>query len=118
MSLITDQGDDPFSREYSASKFLEKLVSYAKVAGSEVVERALQLYFALQDPDTPKWAKVVIIGALGYFVTPLDAIPDFVPAVGYSDDLGVLALALARVAMCITPAIKEQARVKMSQWFE
>ena len=90
---------------------------FAKVAGAEVVERALQLYYAAQDPQTPAWAKAVIYGALGYFIFPVDAIPDAVPAVGFSDDLGVLVAALASVAMYITPAVKEQARVRIRDWF-
>jgi uncharacterized membrane protein YkvA (DUF1232 family) len=118
MSTSSDRPIDEFSQQYSEGKFFDKLVTYAKVAGAEVVERALQLYFALQATSTPKWAKITIIGALGYFITPLDAIPDFIPVVGYSDDLGVLALALARVAMCITPEIKAMARAKMKDWFE
>jgi len=92
-------------------------VRFAKVAGAEVVERALQLYYAAQDPQTPAWAKAVIYGALGYFIFPVDAIPDAVPAVGFSDDLGVLVAALASVAMYITPAVKEQARVRIRDWF-
>ena len=43
------------------------------------MERALQLYFAAEDPQTPKWAKGVIYAALGHFILPVDAIPDAVP---------------------------------------
>ncbi|MEX2113767.1 MAG: YkvA family protein [Pirellulales bacterium] len=111
------ESQNEFAREFSDEKFREKLLRYAKTAGSEVVERSLQLYYALDGPDTPKWAKGVIIGALGYFITPLDAIPDFVPAAGYSDDLGVLVLALATVAFCITPQVKDKAKQKLQEWF-
>jgi uncharacterized membrane protein YkvA (DUF1232 family) len=109
--------DSEFSRQYSETKFWEKLVMYAKNAGTEVVERALQLYYAAQEPDTPAWAKGVIIASLGYFISPLDAILDAAPVVGFSDDLGVLALAIATVAVYITPAVKQQARAKMKDWF-
>ncbi|WP_211605080.1 YkvA family protein [Vreelandella arcis] len=44
------------------------------------------------------WAKTTIYGALGYFISPVDAIPDLAPIVGYADDIGVLAGALAMVA--------------------
>jgi uncharacterized membrane protein YkvA (DUF1232 family) len=106
-----------YSRQYSEKKFWDKLVVYGKSAGTEVVERALQLYYAAQEPDTPVWAKGVIIASLGYFISPLDAILDAAPVVGFSDDLGVLALALATVAMYITPPVKQQARAKMNDWF-
>jgi uncharacterized membrane protein YkvA (DUF1232 family) len=112
-----DRPDDEFTRQYSETGFWDKLVRFAKVAGSEVVERALQLFYAAQDPQTPAWAKGVIYAALGYFIFPVDAIPDGVPAVGFSDDLGVLVAALASVAMFITPAVKEQARTKVRDWF-
>src|SRR4029078_8917159 len=109
--------DNEYSQQYSEKKFWDKLVLYAKSAGSEVVERALQLYYSAQEPDTPKWAKGVIIASLGYFISPLDAILDVTPVVGFSDDLGVLALALATVAMSITPAVRQQAGEKMRDWF-
>jgi uncharacterized membrane protein YkvA (DUF1232 family) len=117
MATDADRPDDEYSRQYSDAKYWEKVVGYAKVAGSEVVGKTLQLYYAAQEPDTPKWAKGVIIGALGYFITPIDAIPDMIPAAGYSDDLGVLALAIATVALYITPAVKQKAQAKMQDWF-
>lgn len=112
-----DRPDDEFSKQYSEENFWAKLLRYAKTAGSEVVERALWLYYAAEDPATPTWAKGVIAAALGYFISPVDAFPDAIPAAGYSDDLGVLALAIASVAMYITPAVKEKARAKLKDWF-
>lgn len=109
--------ENEFAKQYSDEGFWDKLLRYAKVAGAEVVERALQLYYAAQDPNTPVWAKVVICGALGYFIVPLDAIPDPVPVAGYTDDLGVLAMAIATVAMYITPEVKQKAKQKMDDWF-
>jgi uncharacterized membrane protein YkvA (DUF1232 family) len=109
---------DEFSKEYTAERFWAKLLRYAKTAGAEVAERALMLFYALEEPRMPAWAKAVIIGALGYFIAPADAIPDFVPAAGYSDDLGVLVLALATVVVYITPEVKEKARAKVKEWFE
>lgn len=116
MHVEMDQQDDEYTQQYSEGRFWDKLLRFAKTAGVEVVERALRLYYAAQDPGTPKWAKTVIIAALGYFISPADAIPDIVPLVGYSDDLGVLSLAIATVAMYITPEVKEQARAKMKDW--
>jgi len=118
MSRETEQPGDEFSKQYSAENLRAKLTRYARNAGAEVVERALQLYYALEDPRIPRWAKVVIIGALGYFITPTDAIPDLIPAAGYSDDLGVLVLALATVAIHISSEVREKARQKMHEWFE
>lgn len=82
-----------------------------------MVEKALWLYYAAQSPDTPRWARTAIYGALGYFIFPLDAIPDFAAVVGYTDDLGVLAAALATVSLYITDDIKDRTRQTMGKWF-
>lgn len=112
--------NDPrgFEKDYSETGFWNKVLAYAKSAGRDVIEKALRLFYATQAPDTPVWAKTVIYGALGYFIHVFDAIPDLTPAVGYSDDLGVLVAALATVAACITPEIEQRASKKLSQWFD
>ncbi|MED5500008.1 MAG: DUF1232 domain-containing protein, partial [Pseudomonadota bacterium] len=69
---------DSHGEIYSDERFWRKLTRFGKRAGREVVLKALQLYFVLKRPDVPLWAKSTIIGALGYFISPLDAIPDFV----------------------------------------
>ncbi|MGB0564183.1 MAG: YkvA family protein [Spirulinaceae cyanobacterium] len=102
---------------YSNDRFWRKLGRFARVAGKQVVEKALILYYAAQAPETPAWAKTTIYGALAYFILPTDLIPDFVPIAGYGDDLATLAAAVAAVATAITPEIKTQARQKLSDWF-
>ncbi len=102
---------------FSDSNLWSKLFRHAKTAGSEVVEKVLWLYYAAQDPHTPRWAKMTIYSALGYFIFPLDAIPDFVAVFGYTDDLGVLVAALATVSAYITDDVKQRTRLKMTQWF-
>lgn len=106
-----------FTKEYTEDGLWGKIKIFAKVAGTEVIEKVLQLYYALQSPETPIWAKSVIIGALGYFISPLDAIPDIIPVVGYTDDLGVLAAAVTTVATYITDDIKAKAKIKLAEWF-
>ena len=106
-----------YEEAYSESGFREKLTRYARVAGREVVEKALWLYYAMQEEKAPAWAKATIVGALGYFITPLDAIVDLTPVVGYADDLGVLALALAAVATYVNDDVREKTRVRMREWF-
>lgn len=106
-----------YETHYSDENFRQKMTRYAKKAGREVVEKALWLHYAAQDPATPKWAKAAMYSALGYFILPLDAIPDFAPLVGYTDDLSVMAAALVVTSMYITGAVKEQARSKVDGWF-
>lgn len=106
-----------FEESYSDDNFWSKVKEFAKIAGFEVVEKALWLYYALHEPDTPTWAKATIIGALGYFISPLDAIPDVMPFVGYSDDLGVLVLAVATVSAYINQNVKSKTNEKLTFWF-
>ena len=109
--------NDGFAKDYSETGFWEKIKSFALVAGKEVIGKALQLYYTMQAPATPVWAKTVIIAALGYFISPIDAIPDIIPVVGYADDLGVLVAAVATVGTYITDDIKAKAEDKIKEWF-
>ena len=102
---------------YSDSSFWDKLKHFALSAGKEVIEKALWLYYAAQRPETPKWAKTAIYGALAYFISPIDAIPDITPLVGFTDDLGALAAAIAMVSVYINDDEKAQARQKLLHWF-
>jgi uncharacterized membrane protein YkvA (DUF1232 family) len=102
--------------EYSDKSFWAKCKKAAKIAGAEVMRKALWLFYAAQAKGTPAWAKTIIYGALAYFILPIDAIPDVIPVAGYSDDLGALAAALASVAMYVNKDVKEQAEEKMRDW--
>ena len=115
---MTENGSsNDYSQEYKEKSFWEKLGKYAIVAGKVVIEKALVLYYCLQDPDTPAKEKAIIIAALGYFILPLDAIPDMTPVAGYTDDLGALLLALKVVSMHIKPEHHSKAKEKLVQWF-
>jgi uncharacterized membrane protein YkvA (DUF1232 family) len=113
MSTELDKPEDGFSDE----GFWAKLKAAARVAGREVVYAALCLYYAAQRPETPHWAKMVIFGALAYFVLPTDAIPDFLPGVGYGDDLGALVAATTTVARFVDADVKRLAQERVQEWF-
>ncbi|UAW99875.1 DUF1232 domain-containing protein [Halopseudomonas nanhaiensis] len=104
-------------QSFSDSQFWDKLHRYARKAGREVVERALCLYYAARRPETPTWAKTTIFGALAYFISPIDAIPDLLPFIGFSDDLTVMAAALALVSLYINDEVKRRARATTEKWF-
>ena len=67
------------ANEFDDGSFWDKVKNFALKAGKEVIEKALWLYYAAQQPNTPVWAKTVIYGALAYFVLPVDAVPDAIP---------------------------------------
>lgn len=110
--------DTDYTTHYSDAGFWDKVKGYAKVAGRKVLEPALKMYYSATDPDTPRWAKATIYGALGYFISPLDGIPDLLPVVGYSDDLGILLAALAAVAAYIKEEHATRARATLTQWLD
>jgi uncharacterized membrane protein YkvA (DUF1232 family) len=112
--LPTLKGADDFN----AQGFWRKLSRFAATAGKDVVERALWLYYAAQRPDTPAWAKATVYGALTYFVLPTDAVPDIIPLSGYSDDIGILAVAVATIAGYIDSGVKAKAAKTLHRWFE
>ena len=106
-----------YSAAYSSNGFWDKVGDCASAVGKKVLRPALLLYYTLQKDDVPAWAKATIIGALGYFISPIDAIPDFMPVIGYSDDLVVMGAALATVAMHIDDEVRQKADQKLAEWF-
>lgn len=102
---------------FDDGSFWNKVKNFALKAGKEVIEKALWLYYAAQQPNTPAWARTVIYGALAYFVLPVDAVPDAIPVAGFTDDLGALAAALGTVSMYVTAQVKTMASEKMKEWF-
>lgn len=103
--------------DFSEPRFREKLARVARRSGRAVVEKALWLYLAAKRPATPAWARATVYGALAYFVLPADAVPDLIPGAGYSDDLGVLAFAVATIAAHIDEAVKQETARRLARWF-
>ncbi|WP_258833999.1 YkvA family protein [Peribacillus frigoritolerans] len=105
-----------YSDNFSEDSFWKKIQKFGKKAGVKVVYVALLLFYTLQKPTTPVWAKTVIIGALGYFILPIDLIPDLVPG-GYTDDFSGLFGALITVSMFIDEEVKLNAKERIGIWF-
>ncbi len=106
-------GDDPQKNE----RFVrEKFVAKAKRHLNRIplAQDTVAMYFCLLDPKTPLWVKGTVAAALAYFILPFDAVPDFLPLFGLSDDAGVLAGALAAVSSHIT----EEHRARARGWME
>jgi uncharacterized membrane protein YkvA (DUF1232 family) len=88
--------------------FWRKLASVA--ARIPFTEDLLAAYYCAFDHNTPLQVKATLVGAIAYFVLPIDAIPDVLPVLGFTDDAAVLATAIKLVAGHILPAHKEAAR--------
>jgi uncharacterized membrane protein YkvA (DUF1232 family) len=106
-----------FRRHYSDASFGEKLKHGAKAAGKKVIYPALLLHYMLKSDAVPLKAKLILSAALGYFILPIDFIPDYAPLLGFTDDLGVLALIIRQMAVYVTPEIRTQAHEHLRKWF-
>lgn len=121
---------DSFSSRFSADEMAEIRKSLRDEArfGSEFMDRLrrvakripfaedlLAAWICARDPATPRRVRLTLLAALGYFVLPLDAIPDIMPLIGFTDDAAVIAAALAAVASSITPAHRDRARQAMTE---
>lgn len=109
---------EKYQKYFSDNQFWGKLKKIARKAGIKVAYAALLLYYVLRNPATPKADRTKIVGALGYLILPTDLLPDFLPVVGFTDDLAALAWALYSVAKNVTPEVKIQARQKLGEWFD
>jgi uncharacterized membrane protein YkvA (DUF1232 family) len=77
-------------------------------------EDLVAAYFCTLDSSTPSRVKVVLFGAIAYFVLPFDAVADILPLLGFADDAAILATAIAQVAESITEAHRDKARQVLS----
>ena len=107
-----------YANKFSQTDFVDKIARIAKRAGSKLVYAALILYYTLQSDKISKTNKAMIIGALGYMISPLDVVPDAIPIAGLTDDLAVLLFVLKKVWTDIDPDIQTKAKERLSKWFD
>ena len=72
-----------YSDKFSPKGFVDKISRIAKRAGAKLVYAALVLFYTLQSKDVSVKDKAIIVGALGYLISPFDVLPDAIPIVGY-----------------------------------
>lgn len=95
---------------YSDNRFWKKIERVAKKVGATVLLPVFTLYYMLQNDKVPLKHKAYIVGALGYFILPIDFLPDgILPVIGFTDDIAVMTLVLNLVKNSVTPEIKAQA---------
>lgn len=103
---------------FSTTGFVEKISRIAKRAGVKLVYVALLLYYTLESDKVSIKDKAIIIGALGYLISPLDVIPDAIPIAGLGDDLAVLIYVLNKVWGDVSEEVKAKAKAKLNTWFD
>ncbi len=107
-----------YKDKFSQTSFIDKIAKIAKRAGSKLVYAAMVLYYTLQSDKVSIKDKAIIIGALGYLISPLDVVPDAIPIAGLADDLGVLIMVLKKVWGQVNEDVKTKAKDKLSKWFD
>ncbi len=66
---------------------------------AKIWDKVMSLWKFIQDPDAPWVGKAIAIGALIYLISPIDAIPDIIPGLGLTDDVGIILAAVAKLAV-------------------
>ena len=78
-------------------------------------DQVIAVYYAARDPETPTAAKGLMLGALAYFVMPIDAIPDVLAGIGFTDDAAVIAAVIATLGAHIRPRHRDAAQKVQDQ---
>lgn len=107
-----------YKDKFSQQNFIEKIQRIAKRAGAKLVYIALILYYLMQSDKVSLKDKAIIIGVLGYLISPIDVVPDAIPIAGLADDLAVLLYALGKVWSQVDDNLKDKAKEKLSKWFD
>jgi uncharacterized membrane protein YkvA (DUF1232 family) len=85
------------------------------VEAKKLKNQVYTLYYACRHPSTPWYAKAAAVIVVGYAMSPVDLIPDYIPVLGYLDDLILVPLGIWCVLKLIPPAIIDECRQKVEQ---
>ncbi len=116
-SKINDETLGQYENAYDEKGLFSKMGSSFKKIGLELMYEAAQLYYVLQKDEVPGTVKATIMGALGYLISPLDFIPDFIPVLGYTDDAAAIAYALWSAHQYIDDEVKAKSKLLLVRWF-
>src|SRR3712207_3112492 len=107
-----------YKDNFTKAGFVEKIQKIAKRSGAKLVYAALVLYYTLESDKVSIKDKAIIIGALGYLISPMDVIPDAIPIAGLGDDIAVLIYVLRKVWGQVSDEVKAKSKAKLKQWFD
>lgn len=113
--MKTPKNIERYGVNYSENRLLRKLSRAVHWANAKIIYAVLLLYYVVRNEAVSTADKSKILGALGYFILPTDMVLDFIPMVGYTDDMAALMWALHAITKNLTPEIKAQARAKLGE---
>lgn len=102
---------------FNENELWDLLQDSAKSIGRELVYKTLQLWYVMQKPTLSIRYKAIIVGTLLYLICPVDAIPDFIPVYGWSDDAMVIITAISAVVGEIDDKVNQKAEEKCNEIF-
>ena len=111
------ENPEAYQNNYDESSFFSKVIKFAKKAWIKLIYLALLLFYTLDSDSLSFKDKITIYGALGYFILPIDLIPDSIPVIGLSDDFSFLIFAYEKVKDNITDEIRTKAKNKLYSIF-
>jgi|AGTN01.2.fsa_nt_gi Uncharacterized conserved protein len=121
LSVSVDENAMPeagkYARHYSDDSFWHKIEKYGRFAGAKAAYHAILLWYVATKPSTPLPVKMLIFGGLGYFILPIDAVPDFLVGIGYGDDIAIILGIISAYSMHMDDESKAKARAKVCEIF-
>lgn len=106
-----------YEKQHSEENFWKKIKKVGSKIGVTPIYLAFLLYHSIKSKSIPIVNKAPIVGALGYFISLIDIVPDVTPLVGYCDDISVIVGALAAIATQITEEIRVEAKASARKVF-
>ena len=115
--MRTPKDIEKYRKHYSETGLFAKIGKVCRRSGMRTIYNVLLLYYLLTDDKTSWKHKSIIIGALGYFILPMDMLPDFIPFAGFTDDIAAITACIKATMENLTPEIKSKAAQKLNEWF-
>jgi len=105
-----------YEKYYEEHNFLTKLKKIIFKLSEEVVIHTLMLWFLLLSGKVPIKTRLLIVAALGYLVMPADLVSDFIPALGFTDDVAFLTYTFNQTTRYMDKSIRKKAVEKLQKW--
>lgn len=102
------------AKYFNASTFVSKITKSVKYLSTETIYYSFLLFEAFQSRKVSQADALIIVGALGYLILPVDLIPDFIPVVGFADDAALIVKAVSKIHTSIDEEVKSLATKRMN----
>jgi uncharacterized membrane protein YkvA (DUF1232 family) len=112
--MKSEQKLKEYTGHFDEYKLFRKLKRISGKVSINLLYYILVLFYLTTDKSVPLKTRIIMIAALGYLIVPTDAIPDFIPGLGFTDDAAFIAYAISSASNHITPEIKDKALKRLA----